>query len=295
MAHSATRDRSLWFFVSDLHGDTDRYRKLFVSIRANRPAAVLLGGDLLPSGARRISSPSDVGGDFIEDFLAPGFEALREEMKDDCPRVLLILGNDDPRIEEAAILQVAARGTWEYVHGRKELVDGIPVYGYSYVPPTPFHNKDWERYDVSRFVDPGCVPPDEGYRSVSVPEREMQLATIKEDLQQLIGEDDTSSAVFLFHSPPYKTMLDRAALDGMMFDYAPLDVHVGSIAIRRLIEARQPAVTMHGHVHESARLTGAWLDRIGSTVCISAAHDGPELALVRMDPRCPEAAERILR
>jgi len=42
-------------------------------------------------------------------------------------------------------------------------------------------------------------------------------------------------------------------------------------------------VTLHGHVHESARLTGAWQDRIGRTVCLSAAHDGPELALVRFD------------
>ena len=72
-------------------------------------------------------------------------------------------------------------------------------------------------------------------------------------------------------------------------DHAPLDVHVGSIAIRRFIEARQPLVTLHGHVHESARLTGAWQDRIGRTVCLSAAHDGPELALVRFDLEQPEA------
>lgn len=40
--------------------------------------------------------------------------------------------------------------------------------------------------------------------------------------------------------------------------YAPMDVHVGSIALRRFIEARQPLLTLHGHVHESARLTGSW-------------------------------------
>ena len=73
-----------------------------------------------------------------------------------------------------------------------------------------------------------------------------------------------------------------------------LDVHVGSIAIRRFVEARQPLVTLHGHVHESARLTGAWRDRIGGTVCLSAAHDGDELALVRVDLEAPEAATREL-
>ena len=54
-------------------------------------------------------------------------------------------------------------------------------------------------------------------------------------------------------------------------------------AVQRFIEARQPLLTLHGHVHESARLTGTWRDRIGATHMFSGAHDGPELALVRFD------------
>jgi Icc-related predicted phosphoesterase len=100
--------------------------------------------------------------------------------------------------------------------------------------------------------------------------------------------------VCLFHAPPYDTGLDRAALDGRMVDHAPLDVHVGSVAIRRLIEERQPLVTLHGHIHESARLTGTWREQIGRTHCFSAAHDGPELALVRFDPADPAQATRTL-
>jgi Icc-related predicted phosphoesterase len=98
----------------------------------------------------------------------------------------------------------------------------------------------------------------------------------------------------LFHSPPYQTKLDRAALDGKMVDHVPVDVHVGSIAIRRLIEARQPLVTLHGHIHESAELTGSWKDRIGRTHIFSAAHAGPELALVRFDTDDLEQATREL-
>jgi Icc-related predicted phosphoesterase len=98
----------------------------------------------------------------------------------------------------------------------------------------------------------------------------------------------------LFHAPPHQTKLDRAALDGKMVDHVPLDVHVGSIAIRRFIEARQPLLTLHGHVHESARLTGSWQDRINRTLMLSAAHDGPELALVRFELERLEAATRRL-
>ena len=153
-------------------------------------------------------------------------------------------------------MDVAAAGLWTYVHNRSELFGDYCVYGYSCVPPTPFRLKDWERYDVSRYVDPGCVSPEEGWRTVPVSEHDIRYGTIREDLERLTDEQDLSASILLFHTPPYRTTLDRAALDGKVIDHAPLDVHVGSIAVQRFIAARQPLLTLHGHVHESARITG---------------------------------------
>ena len=79
-----------------------------------------------------------------------------------------------------------------------------------------------------------------------------------------------------------------------MVDHVPLDVNVGSIAVKRFIESRQPLLTLHGHIHESARLTGSWRDRIGRTNLFSAAHDGPELCLVCFDLENPDDATREL-
>jgi len=110
----------------------------------------------------------------------------------------------------------------------------------------------------------------------------------------IVAEDDLSKALFLFHTPPYKTNLDRAALDGKMIEHVPLDVHVGSIAVQRFLESNKPLVSLHGHVHESARITGSWKDKIGSTYLFSAAHDGPELALVRFDLDTPKVHSREL-
>jgi hypothetical protein len=53
-------------------------------------------------------------------------------------------------------------------------------------------------------------------------------------------------------------------------------------------------VTVHGHIHESARLTGSFSDVIGRTRMFSAAHDGPELALVRFDLEDLDGASREL-
>jgi Icc-related predicted phosphoesterase len=275
-------------FVSDLHGSRARYEALFRLVRAEAPAALFLGGDLL----------SPFGGlgrdeDFLADIVIGGLGVLRASMGPAYPRVFAILGNDDPGSEEARMEEAAAAGFWEYLHGRRTRFGRHTVYGYACIPPSPFRLKDWERYDVSRYVDPGSYPPEEGWRS-GPGEPPGPVRTIQAELAVLVGDDDLEDAILLLHVPPYATKLDRAALDGKTIEHVPLDVHVGSIAVRRLIEARQPRVTLHGHVHESARLTGSWQDRIGRTVSLSAAHDGPELAVVRFDPDRPEAATREL-
>jgi Icc-related predicted phosphoesterase len=277
------------FFVSDLHGDTKRYDKLFSRIKEERPAAVFLGGDLLPH-IRLAAS-----GDFVTGYLTDRLTDLRGSIPgSDYPRLYAIMGNDDIRSEEGAFQELEEKGLWYYAHGRTLRLASFDVFAYAYVPPSPFLLKDWERYDVSRFVDPGSVSPEEGRRSVPVPEYDRKYATIENDLKQLTQGKNLDRTICLFHAPPYKTNLDRAELDGKMVDHAPLDVHVGSIAIRRFIEKRQPLVTLHGHIHESARIMGSWKDEIGRTHCLSAAHDGRELALVRFDPKRPGEAERLL-
>ena len=274
------------FFISDLHGHTDRYEKLFSKILEDRPEMVFLGGDLLPHGTHR-----NLIDDFTEDFLFHRFNNMRELMGSDYPEVLLILGNDDPRLEENKFIELGKAGTWVYLHDRKIESHGFTFYGYSNVPPTPFRFKDWERYDVSRYVDPGCFPPYEGFHSVK-PAVDLEWATIQDELKQLTGDSIMEKSVFLFHSPPYKTYLDRAALDGRMIDHVPMDIHVGSIAIMRFIEERQPWLTMHGHIHESSRITGHWRQQIGKTQAFSAAWDGRELALVDFDLDNPINAVR---
>ncbi len=282
------------FFVSDLHGHTDRYQKLFNAIEHECPAAVFMGGDLLPSGLLSISSAKKVYKEFIENFLRKGFMRLREQLGEQYPHVFLILGNDDGRFEEAVISALAAQGFWHYVHNGRFELDEFCVFGYACIPPTPFFLKDWECYDVSRYIDPGCISPEEGYHSLEISDDEKRWTTIQEDLEQLTRHENLEHAIFLFHAPPYRSNLDRAALDGYMVDSVPLDVHVGSIAIQRFIQQRQPCITLHGHIHESARITGSWSDTIGRTHCFSAAHDGKELALVRFDPEHPEQATREL-
>ncbi|MCK5201335.1 MAG: hypothetical protein KAR21_23435, partial [Spirochaetales bacterium] len=56
----------------------------------------------------------------------------------------------------------------------------------------------------------------------------------------------------------------------------------------------QPVLTMHGHIHESTRLTGSWMDVIGQTYCYNGSHDGPELSIITFNPADPGSAAREL-
>ncbi len=284
----------LCHFVSDLHGHEHRYLRLFDAIRTERPDAVFLGGDLLPASRKSGQGLFPPVSDFFEDFLRPQLLELREALGSRYPRIFLIPGNDDPRTLEPALMDAEQLGLWAWAHERWFTLDRFEVLGYAYVPPTPFRCKDWERYDLSRYVDPGCISPEYGFLTVPRDEHELRYRTIAEDLSELTDGRDLSRMIALFHSPPYDTSLDRAALDGRFVDHVPLDVHVGSIAIRKFILEKKPRITLHGHIHESASITGKWKEQLGSTWCYSAAHQGRELALVRFDPDAPAEAEREL-
>ncbi|MEJ2593948.1 MAG: metallophosphoesterase [bacterium] len=272
------------FFVSDLHGSKDRFEKLFDCIEKEKPDAVFIGGDVLPSGLYAFTSAYDEPEVFANDFLATRFTHLKKSLKASFPFIFLIMGNDDGRVYEPLFYSLEKQGFFYYMHERKRPFLDFDIYGYTTVPPTPFTLKDWEKYDVSRYVDPGCIPPEEGAFTVDVNLRQLPYETIQKDLEKLTEGEYLGQSIFLFHTPPYQTKLDRAGLDGKFYEHVPLDVHVGSIAVKRFIEERQPAITLHGHIHESTSITGAWEDRIGETVCLNASHDGPELALIRFDP-----------
>jgi len=282
------------FFVSDLHGKLHRYNKLFHEILKSQPEVLFIGGDILPHGFLTLEDAKyGVIHDFILDFLIPAFSDLKETLKDKYPQVYIIMGNDDPKNEESKLIDGEKKALWNYIHNKKTELKGFSIFGYANVPPTPFQLKDWEMYDVSRFVDPGCIPPTEGRRSVPA-QKNIEYATIKDELEILTKGENLENAIFLFHSPPYNTNLDRANLDGQTFDHVPLDVHVGSIAIQRFIEDKQPLLTLHGHIHESSAITGFWSDKIGETVMFSAAYEKNELAIVRFDTNQLDKAERTI-
>jgi len=75
------------------------------------------------------------------------------------------------------------------------------------------------------------------------------------------------------HVPPFRSTLDDAPmLDERMREVRragnPMVAPVGSTAVRRWLEERQPLVSLHGHIHESRSST-----RIGTTLAVNPGSD----------------------
>lgn len=268
------------YFVSDLHGNKLKYELLIREIIRNKPSFLFLGGDLLPHIRYSEKQKSNVVNPFVKDYLIPLFKNMQKQLGCNYPEVYLILGNDDYKSDIPGFIEGAERDLWKFLNSNSVRFGPYNIYGYSYVPPTPFRLKDWEKYDTDQTINAGCILPEEGFRSVPVEPDELSL--IMNDLYALAGDNPMEKAIFMIHTPPYNSFLDQ--IQG--------GVSIGSKAVARFIEEKQPYITLHGHVHESSTLTGNWRQQFNRTHAFSAAFDGIGLALVIFQIDDPQKADR---
>lgn len=100
-------------------------------------------------------------------------------------------------------------------------------------------------------------------RDVSEEELERRIVELAD------GVEDFGRCIFNIHVPPQGTKLDQAPqLDADLrpkMDAGGLRLaNVGSTAVRETIERYGPALTLHGHIHESAGI-----DNLGKTICVN--------------------------
>lgn len=280
-------------FSSDLHGSDLCFRKLLYVIKTYKAHLAIIGGDITGKALVPIIKWSD--GTYSatlfgvnhtakndkelevlkERIAAVGFyykvvsheeyEELQEDknkleqifkdemlkriarwvslaeqiVKDTKVRFLMMPGNDDIYDVDQIIEQS------EYVenpHGRVlDYQNEYKIVGSAYSNITPWH----------------CV-------------RDVEEEVIERELDKLLTEiSDHDKTILVTHVPPYNTHIDLApALDEnlryvtkggqLVFE------HVGSKAVRKVIEKYQTLLGLHGHIHESKGF-----DKIGRTIVIN--------------------------
>jgi len=252
-------------YTSDLHGEIRLYQELLSLITSSSPDVIALGGDLLPSfpPTKRYEDMVPNQKTFVHDFLFLFFKRVLEttSVKD----IFLIPGNWD--LGYSYLFKEPTEGLIDLSLRSYRLENGYELIGYPFVPPTPFRPKDYEKMD-----DPESAwPPQKNPSYIRASDQTDQLTpidpylylrqreTIQEDLNRFPKPLYQRRAIYIMHSPPFGTRLDSIQRGKS----------AGSRSIQAFIEEHQPLLTLHGHIHESPELSGAYFDRIGETLSIN--------------------------
>jgi Icc-related predicted phosphoesterase len=252
-------------YTSDLHGEIHLYQQLLTEVKSSSSEIILFGGDLLPSfpPTKRYEDMVPNQKTFIDQFLSPFLKGILEGTS--VQQIFLIPGNWDlgyPDLFNKSTERIIDLDQRSY-----RLKNGYELIGYPFVPPTPFRPKDYEKMDdreapwppqknpsyIRSSDQPDQLTPVDPYLYLRVRE------TIEEDLDRLPRPLYPKRTIYIMHSPPFATRLDL--IQG--------GKSAGSRSIKTFIEKNQPLLTLHGHIHESPEISGAYIDRIGETLSIN--------------------------
>jgi Icc-related predicted phosphoesterase len=195
----------------------------------------------------------------MEESLTRWFDLAEERLAPKGIRMFGIAGNDDPRQLDAIL---AGHPFVEHVDGQlAELDQDLQIIGFSGANRTPWHSpREYDEVEIR--------------------------AILEEDVAKL---RDPARSIWNIHVPPRNSGLDtcpevRPDLTVVNDGGEARMIGAGSSAVREMIEIYQPALSVHGHIHESRAIS-----RLGGTVSVNPGSEYTEgilrAAVIRMGPR----------
>jgi uncharacterized protein len=279
------------FFATDIHGSDTCWRKFLNSGKHYEADVIVLGGDMTGKAlvpvvdagngrwyATLLENRHEMNGDdearkFEEAVARRGYYPFRTT-----PDELRELQADEERTTQLFHnLMLARVESWTALADERLAGSGLRCF------VCPGNDDQFEVDEVlgrAKHVEAceGRVVEIDGYQLASTgwsnrtpwdtyrEEDEPQLA---ERIEKVVSEVSAppERTIFSFHCPPYGSGLDEAPelTEDMQLKHAGrAPVPLGSTAVRDAIERHQPALSLHGHIHESRGNA-----RIGRTLCIN--------------------------
>lgn len=274
-------------YTSDLHGSLPLYNELASNILSNPIDALIIGGDLLPRKGHDINSLTQQK-IFIQNDL---YHFLQTTHKILGNHVYFIYGNNDWAETLPLLHEFEENQLCTILHDKQvSLTEEINLIGYPYIPPSPFPPKDFEKLDYPNEktnVESSIsfISQNNDIRLISQENYFHEISSIKEDLEHINKPEKDKISIYVMHSPPYDTFLDR------LYNSQPR----GSRSIKEFIEYHQPTLTLHGHIHESPVVTKQFWQKIGTTISVNPGQSGGVLCAVTFDPfRIEETLEHTI-
>ena len=279
------------FFATDLHGSNVCFKKFVNAGKFYGASVLILGGDV--TGKMLVPIARQKDGSFLassagKDLRLEGEEAaaLEQQVSDMgfYPKVMseeeFQALRDDPEGQETLFHELIRERLEEWIeYARPRLAEqGVKCFA------AP--GNDDAFFIDELLADSGAIELLEG-RVVEVDGIEMlttgwsnetpwktERETSESELRAMIMEmidrlERPENAIFNIHVPPHATALDQCPkLDENLRPVSsggnPVMTSAGSTAVRELIEAHQPLLGLHGHIHE-----GRGIARIDRTLCVN--------------------------
>jgi Icc-related predicted phosphoesterase len=279
------------FFASDVHGSDVCFRKFLNAGRFYDVQYLVLGGDI--TGKAIVPIERRPGG-WTVSFLDDTFHGLSESevaalekrirdsgyypMRGERDELLAL---EDEKHRERVFTDLIVQRIQDWVTLAEDRLRGTGIRCFV----TPGNDDFFEiddalaGSDVVEFVEGRCVRLDDGHEMITTgysnltpwnSPRELDEEALRARIEAMYADvSDPENLVAVLHPPPVGTALDQApAIDDefrVKFEAGGIImIGVGSIAVRRFVEERQPLIALHGHVHESQGV-----ELLGRTICLN--------------------------
>lgn len=247
-------------YVTDLHGDVNKYKRILEIAIEEDIKMIINGGDMLPKHCHRhIEQPI-----FIHSFLKDYFNELEKYHIS----YLTMLGNDDLIAVDECFDKLCSE--FNHVHnmaGKRVCINGFEFVGMNHILDHPFGCKDrvvTETYYIpqQQLSEVVGISNEYGYDKIYNwwEYRVTHLPHMCDILNHLPQPIDLQKTVYIMHMPPAGLRLGQLRHQ---------DLDIGSVDIYQFLKEKQPLLSLHGHIHESPDTQkGKWINQIGQTTCV---------------------------
>jgi Icc-related predicted phosphoesterase len=279
------------FFATDLHGSNVCFKKFVNAGKFYGASVLILGGDV--TGKMMVPIARQKDGSYLassagKELRLEGEEAAALEQKVSdmgfYPKVMSEEEfqelRDDPEGQEALFHDLIRERLEEWIeYARPRLAEqrvkcfAAPGNDDAFFIDELFADSDAIELLEGRVVEVDGIEMLTTGWSNETPwktERETSESELRTMIMEMIDRlERPENAIFNIHVPPHATALDQCPkLDENLRPVSsggnPVMTSAGSTAVRELIEAHQPLLGLHGHIHE-----GRGIARIDRTVCVN--------------------------
>ena len=245
-----------FIYSSDIHGDMKKYNKLLKLCLKNNINYLVLGGDLLPKNAE---DREPIQRDFINNEL----DNYYKKLQDNNITLISILGNDDLEIIEKDYYNMISKypNIIDVDNKLKEIED-ISFIGLNKVLDAPFKRKDHIVIEDNQKMPnqkSDKIYLDSCKRIITIEEWEKERL-LRDKMIDCLNRlpKGNKKTIYILHDPPANVGLD----------WCKDKDKAGSKDIYNFLYNSNAYMSLHGHIHESYKLSGKWYSKINNTIAI---------------------------